>query len=475
MRAQVRRLSLLRLSAALVLAAAAIAQARPTGDSLPHGIARLLGYEQKLLSRDIDTVRVSSTANFQDPRYSPEQGRRFDVKSYWIDAGGVHAHTAEGLPEALRARFFRTVGGKRQVLLLVHPESEQFYAGITQGAERGEDFTAAATASSRTLLIWPKGDASAAFFGKLSLDREVGNVVRTIPGSEVARSLGVNNALFADRSRLPDTFHYFPEVLGVIPKGMDRGGMIIRAIPPEIASGAAHFVPLFSLYAPTSDGSPPLIVRMIQRSGVDAGTFVRERILRPFVRQWWQLVLDHHAVPEPHAQNVLLEMGPDGLPKGGFLHRDLGGFRLDLEARAARGLPRSDLPIVNNRSRDYKENEWKANLTTSLDNYFDGGFVHNLDAKLPIWATRYGFAAGFSEGDLGRQLIQIVEEEFTAKTGIDASLRGSLNNLPKLVARAHKASGLTSGRGSIVQRLAQKITSRLSRRGGGAQAKQAAR
>jgi hypothetical protein len=158
--------------------------------------------------------------------------------------------------------------------------------------------------------------------------------------------------------------------------------MIVRDIPESIRSGAARFVPLFALYAKPQGGGPTLLDEMIARSGLAPETFVHERLVRPFVRQWFELAVERGITSEPHAQNVLVEIGQDSLPTGRFLHRDLAGFNVDFDYRQRiRLAPRVALPVVTQLADDYHlrhSDETLKNLST----YFGGGFVFNLDQEL---------------------------------------------------------------------------------------------
>ena len=167
-----RRLWTAALVAVLLLALPLAARA----DSLPGPLRQWMHYEQRLLSRSVDTTKLTALDNHQDRRYSPEAGKTFPIKSYWVDAGRVDAFLGQGLPKDLKQLFTRTRGGSKQVRLLVHPESEVFYKGFLRGAARGSDFLASATASSRTMLVWKKGQASQPFFAKVSLDKMIGEV-----------------------------------------------------------------------------------------------------------------------------------------------------------------------------------------------------------------------------------------------------------------------------------------------------------
>ena len=166
-------------AAPAVLSATASKQER---SQLPEPVREWLYNEQVLLSRSVDTDRIYAvTENLQKPELAPESARVFKLKTYWVDSEKLDAFEAKSLDPAIRELFVRKRGGRTQVRLVVHPESESFYASLTRDATPGEELHASATASSRTVLAWKPGDAAHPFFAKLSLNAQIGGVVRTIP------------------------------------------------------------------------------------------------------------------------------------------------------------------------------------------------------------------------------------------------------------------------------------------------------
>jgi hypothetical protein len=366
-------------AAPAVLTAAASERER---SQLPEPIRAWLYNEQVLLSRSVDTERIHPvTENMQKKNLAPEAARVFKLRTYWVDADKFDSFEAKSIDPEIRDLFVRKRAGRTQLRLVVHPESESFYEALTTGATPGDDLHASATASSRTVLAWKPGSASRPFFAKLSLNAQIGGVVRTIPKGEVARSVGVTRILEGEQG-LPASFSYLPEVLGAMPKGFERGGMIVRQIPDEILRGEKRYVPLFSLYADPPDGSPTMLAEMVKKSGQSTQDFVRLRIIRPFVAEWLDLLAHHGITTEPHGQNVLIEIGQDGLPTGNFLHRDFGGFNVNFDAREKLGLgpDRRALPRIGDFDASWhtsKSEETKEHLET----YFGGGVLFNLDQR----------------------------------------------------------------------------------------------
>lgn len=358
-------------------------------EKLAPGIQQLIYAEQQLLSRDLNEQRIQSPKqNHQDQKYKPENGNVFAVKSYWVPQSTVLLFESAHLSEELQKIFIKKVDGKNSVLMLVHPESETFFADFLKDKTQGPQFWATSTASSRTLMMWPDGHPETAFLGKLSLNKSIGGVVRTIPAGESARSVGTTEVLFLNQDTLPRSFQFMPETLSLIPKGFQRGGMIIREIPADIASGKRKILPLFSLYADRGE-EKPLLAEMIERSGEDPRAFVEKRILAPFIKQWTELVLTRGISMEPHAQNVLIGLNSKGLPDGTFTHRDFGGFNMDLGAfDELETLTPKKLPTATNVTEDYHQKHVASSVNQGLETFFENGFVYNLDQKLPEWVKR---------------------------------------------------------------------------------------
>ncbi len=371
-------LLLIIFTSALALGQAPKSASNSRYEKLPEALKAWIYAEQKLNVRNVDPEKVASLDNFQDKFFAPESGEIFEIKSYWVPEDTLYSFEGSGLNNELRTLFTETREGKKWVRFIVHPESESFYETfLLENAKPAESFFATSTASSRTLLVWSNELEPKAFFAKLSLNKEIGSVVRTIPKGEVSRSLGTNNLLAASKNELPSTFSSMPEVFGIMPKGMERGGSIIRMIPDEVMTGKKKLLPLFSLYAKQADGKT-LVEKLSQQSGMKTDAFIKEKVLVPFLEQWVDLIVNHGISMEPHAQNVLIELNEQDQLTGRFFHRDFGGFNVDLEYRSSLG-KKMQMPTITSIEKDYHQASHGNSIQQSLDNYFLGGFVYNLD------------------------------------------------------------------------------------------------
>ncbi|OFZ12805.1 MAG: hypothetical protein A2Z20_10670 [Bdellovibrionales bacterium RBG_16_40_8] len=352
------------------------------GSPLPKPVTDFLRLEQEHLNTSRDLTRIIRPINTQDINYRPESAQIFTVKTYWIDSDLLYTfQDAESLPIS-STELVRTVKGHKQVLFMVHPESETFYAELLRNADIGPEYEGTPTASARTLLVWKKDNPELFFFAKLSLNKEIGGVIRTISESEVPRSVGTSMALNGGRKTLSKNFAYLREFWGVMPRGFNRGGMILREVPKELITGKLKLTPVFALYTSTQDTSAPMLA-MIKRSGLDSMQFILEKFLRPFAVHFLNMTIKQGISMEPHGQNLLVELNDNGDLTNTFYHRDFGGFNIDFEYRSDLGLDfLSNLPVINSMTKDYLILQHEQSLNNSLFTYFVGNILYAMADSL---------------------------------------------------------------------------------------------
>jgi hypothetical protein len=430
---------------ALVPAAYGQEDLRAKKELLPAPIRHFLFFEQERIDRSVDTVRLMAPTAHADARYNPDSGNVFEVDSYWVDSDKMFSAKGIGLEPRLENLFFRVHEGRNQVRLMVHPESKKFYASVTNGLEVADKFYATATSSSRSCVVWKEGVAP--FMVKMSLDLELGGVNRTIPASEVSRSIGTNNVIETDRASLPSDFETFPEVVSVIPQGMKRGGMIVRQFPLDLIEGRANYIPIFALYALPPGQGPPLLAEMIRKSGRPALEFIRDHFIRPFARQWLDLTIFNGISMEPHGQNMLAKVDNNDMPIRGFGHRDMGGFDIAFPYRKALGMKAAaePLPVIKDFAGEYHqadsggEPEYVGALGRSIYTHFESGLVFNVDRQIATWAKNGWIPqeAGLADQPLAKMLKAELEEAYLWRTGTQAQL-GNTSELKGLVVKARK-------------------------------------
>jgi hypothetical protein len=153
------------------------------------------------------------------------------------------------------------------------------------------------------------------------------------------------------------------------------------------------------------------------------------------------MVVQHGITMEPHPQNVLMEVGENGMPTGNFLHRDFGGFNVDFNYREQLGMARpQNLPTISDMAREYHVDENESRLR-NLSTYFQADFLYNLDHEMPTWSQQ-----GWIDGDVPRagtferMVVDEVDSQVSRFTGTPADLRGRGHAMPDAMraARAHQ-------------------------------------
>ena len=408
---------------------------------LPPNVQRFIYNERYLLDRSRDPESIYPDTEQLDPRYSPEGGQIFNVKGFWIEERFLDSFAASS--DNYTRKFIKSVGGKTYYLFLIHPQSETFYTEFLQRSGKTLSkpdrlFWAAPTASSRALIAWEENKESSPFYVKLSLAIRIGNADRTIKAEEIARSVGhtmVLNLMNQNQKKLD----YFEEPLGIAPKGMARGGMLVREMPADMLSGDVEYIPLFSLYSEPKDATP-ILVDMIRRSGLSPQEFITQKIMAPFAKQWIDLAIDEGVFSEVHAQNVLVKVDRNRSIMG-FVHRDMGGFNIDLKyrIRSAQPMP-MDLPKYQSYARTYLQSMHRSEPSIVLEYYFLGGFVYNLENKIPAWQAS-GKIGGLPmrKGDVESLFLKALRTYYYQKTGLVLhASRGNYSEISNAVYAARR-------------------------------------
>ncbi len=410
--------------------------------ALPEGVLKWYIGETDYLSRDVDLQRiVSPKLNSQDPKYLPEAKIVFDLLGVWMPTNQLHVFKSESGIN-FNSQFERkNANGESESLFLIHPESLDLYKPFLNLGFETTYFRAAATSSSRSLLVWRKGLESKPFIAKVSLNKFIAEVDRNVKGAETAKSIGIS-ATLEGSNNLPKNFLYMKESFSAIPKGMARGGMILREFPDEMIHSETYFIPLFALYG---ESKPGFLLTMIQSSDQPVETILREQILNPFAKIWSQLALQHGILIEPHAQNVLVEVKNNKLT-GRFMFRDFGGFTIDFDFRKHFGLfvPKHLPTFTGSIFDDYSLKYYAKNISKSLYNYFEGGFLYNIKASLNNWKKNGWIKNQNVNIDLYKNFRDEVTKEVEKITNVKVEIDSAYENLESYVEKNRKAISIKS-------------------------------
>ncbi len=387
-----------------------------------------------------------------DRQYLPEGRSSFRLPCFEIESRYLCVYGGEDTSGS-ESKIEREARQGGRVQLLVHPTELKYYAaflakaGAKRTCSRGHDLWATPTSSARTVLAWQEGQPKSAFFAKLSLHSQIlGD--RTLSRGVVARSVGLSNLIAHSRGSLPCGMGYFPEGLGIMPRGMADGGVLFRSIPDEVLAGRVVPAPLFALMG-GSARHPPLLLRLVERGRCGVREFLEEVVLTRFAKLWVDLVFDSGLILEAHGQDLLLALSPDLMPVGGFYYRDFEGLAVDWALRSARGLTKLEsMPLACEWFSTYET--WgyplyqliSMKLMTSLFDYLHL-VLSELESALLEWQAS-GITVGerVSDGELtsifSRELRRAIHEKFGMREAEQYDIRYRLCRFVKFLLRVRR-------------------------------------
>jgi hypothetical protein len=310
-------------------------------EQLPGPLKTFLIFE-RLHLYDVALYQDASGDPGFDRRYFPQNCAALRIPCFWIRRKHLWVY---GSQDAC-ADEFRLCSGRpdidEPVLLPIHPASLSHYDSFLRrvnardAAREGVNLWGVPTSSTRTLLVWPDGAPQSALFLKASLhSRVLGD--RRLHRHNVAGSIGLSELVRQSLPTLPRDMSYLSETLGLVPRTMPDGGIIVRSIPRSMRDGTMIAAPLFSLIG-GSDANPPLLRTMVERHGPDMLGSITDILCARFARLWLELSMRFGLIVEAHGQDLLLCMSPDLVPTGTFLYRDFEGLQVDWELRSRLGL-----------------------------------------------------------------------------------------------------------------------------------------
>ena len=272
--------------------------------------------------------------------YHPQEWAPFYLKGYWIPQEEGHLFIASS--EETCPLIRETPQGK-EVLFLIHPKSEHLFKELIKKYETQEiQVPALALSSYRTLLIGlpPMSDYA---FVKVSLDEEIGGVLRILSVKECACSVGMTVAI---NHQKPAALSFFNDEMAFVSHVTDSpqgAGMIYRKIPDDIGEDE-YLIPFFSLFGHSNRELLSLLIKESQKSPTD---FVTNYLLGPLADLFTDLIYNEHISIEAHGQNLLLAITTKGPLKIRFFYRDMGGVNVLLSEKNFNCLP------PNLRHKDY--------------------------------------------------------------------------------------------------------------------------
>jgi hypothetical protein len=180
------------------------------------------------------------------------------------------------------------------------------------------------------------------FVIKTDLPRKIGGFARKMKKEAIEHSNKISQEL--DCSALPEFCGFLPESIGICHKteGIETGNIFRELAARPTAVGKRYLIPFFSLISLDSCNKedPLLLCQIIENSKkTDENEFdtFNRTILTPLINSFAYLVLERGILPEPHAQNLFLELNKNGAATR-IVYSDFQDYGIDLSIRNKKGL-----------------------------------------------------------------------------------------------------------------------------------------
>lgn len=344
-------------------------------EPIAKGVKELLNEEQNLHNKDL--WGASAFASNIAPEYIPENNPKFPLPYYLVPEEDSKFLQADSLDKRVSDQLMMIVEGKKYFKLFVHPESEAHYEFMrgtyTYISQDETEFIASPTSSYRSLVVWNQKDLKKKpFIAKVSLDKNViGSIDRLVSENEVERSVA-NQKVF-DRmgaAKLDEmNVRVFPESAGLVMRKELQGapeklgGQLIREIPDEVVNSTKKWFSFSALMSPNKKPRP-LIMDVIQASGMDSFSFFEKYMIRSYLTMFEDLSLKSGVNFEPHSQNLCFETTMDLKPTGKWVIRDFGGVWPDVFTMAKNKGP-VDVYMESTNAKKYKLRGGRSNYISS--------------------------------------------------------------------------------------------------------------
>ncbi|MGD2123029.1 MAG: IucA/IucC family protein [Gemmatimonadota bacterium] len=315
-----------------------------------------------------------------ESRYRPNGGEEsLTIPAFLLPTSELNLYEADPTPSLL-ARYCRG----NQTLFCVHPQlldddgSDPYLERILARPRAPDWIRGSPSSSTRTLYVVGAEPSHAL---KLHFPFRVSRYGRRMRDEVVEQAIAVSRELQRGIGSLDARFAYFREVLGITHKNLrpetlrgENWGFLVRELTPFPAQPEKRpLMPGFSLFGQDFfDSGKELLIFSLMGKRDPAGYLLNE-IMLPIIRHWVTCFLEFGFLLEPHGQNVLLEITPDG-SVGRLVHRDLN-LGIDNRRRRALGLPVGG-------SNTYNQMESGEFASITYDKFMGGHFFDHLVASV---------------------------------------------------------------------------------------------
>lgn len=226
--------------------------------------------------------------------------------------------------------------------ILVHPDYENCFRSFKKSSER----MVVPTASSRTVFSF-----NDQCYMKLQYNRKIGRMERIFTPEKIYDAIKISSILKEkfDMGIMPNDIFFMPETFGrIIDFGDDfernlesrYWGMIVRDITPYPLLGECEkrLVPAFSLFANNfMENSSKTLIELLYdfraQKDMNPKDFFMEKIIKPSLKLYFEILLNTGLHIEAHAQNILYLLIVEGntIDIKGAVIRDFESFDKDID------------------------------------------------------------------------------------------------------------------------------------------------
>lgn len=297
-------------------------------DNIPKAFADLMNSE-----KDYNLHGQSDHFKFLGD-YGPASKRPFYIPYIPIPAEDMEfAHLSDYASTDTKNFVTTEVNGKKIFRAFIHPNYPANYDDLIAKYGLVYHYIGVTTSSPRSLVVVDPDAPTTVHWVKPSLPKKIDGSVRLNIDTKLRRAVIMSEALaeIPMEARQAYGVDFMTEPASIQFPGK-QFGTIFREVNPELMHPGKNksWMPAFALNAPGKSGTP-IIQEMIAKSGQPAEEFIKESIVRPFLRSYLSLALNEGLPGEFHTQNFYYELDVRGLPTGRFIFKDNDGFRFDVE------------------------------------------------------------------------------------------------------------------------------------------------
>ncbi len=233
--------------------------------------------------------------------------------------------------------------------IIIHPDYENCFRPFMKTSER----MVVPTASSRTVY-----SINEKCYIKLQYNRKIGRLERLFTPEKINNSIKISSILKEkfDMGIMPKDIFFMPEIFGRI---IDFGdnfdkhletrywGMVIRDILPYplLEKCEKRLIPAFSLFASNHQKNcvksiVELLYDFRKKKDMNQKDFIMEKIIKPVLKLYFEILLNTGFHIEAHAQNILYLLVVEGntIDIKGAVIRDFESFDKDLNIMRELGI-----------------------------------------------------------------------------------------------------------------------------------------